>query len=133
MARQVRDRIVREDGEHGLPVVQLRAAQDVGVVDRALQIRAMQEARALFVRRKQLRPQDLEDTVGAVFAVARKPDLRGAAVAQPAQQRVPGGENLPACQTSCQTCAGTQGFVAPAGAPFDALLPAAAGRPVSFS
>ena len=102
LARQVRDRIVREDGEHDLPVVQLRAAQDVGMVDPALQIGTMQEARTLFGRRKQLRSQDLEDAVGAVVAVAREPDLRGAAVAQPAQQRVPGGEDLPACQSHCR-------------------------------
>ena len=79
--------------------MQLHAAQDVGVVNRALQIGAMHEARAFFGRRKQLRPQDLEDAVGAVFAVAREPDFRGAAVAQPAQQRVPSGEDLPACQS----------------------------------
>ena len=83
------------------------------MVDPALQIGTMQEARALFVRRKQLRSQDLEDAVGAVVAIAREPDLRGAAVAQPAQQRVPSGEDLPACQSHCQTWAVTQGFVGP--------------------
>ena len=106
LARQVRDRVVREDGEHDLPVVQLRAAQDIGVVKAALQIGTVQEARALFVGRKQLRSQDLEDTVGAVVAIAREPDLRGAAVAQPAQQRVPSGEDLPACQSHARHGAG---------------------------
>jgi hypothetical protein len=41
------------------------------VVKAALQIGTAQEARALFVGRKQLRSQDLEDTVGAVVAIAR--------------------------------------------------------------